>query len=408
MIRDAESGEVLVGEVAKRQAITNPDRTFRSIKRHMGEDWKSEDVDGKKYTPQEISARILMKLKTDAESYLGDKVTDEKLKAEISGFMGQEAIHGREHERHHNRACYGDRHSENDAGRHNDHLDVLACGQKPSKHPGEADACDLTEARDFLARNRVLLGYRGGGVLVLEPVGAGGHDDLVALLVAQAIFGENPAFVLGPVGLPLAALLGPLLLDELVGGEIGEIVERLDAGLAERDQHCLVEVRKLGQRVLDAKAATFLAGSRLAALERFGGAALKLGGDIVVVAAGFVIRAIGGADAVGAFAHRPGTRGSEGDDRRHAGHHHVGNIGILGVDKKGEEFYQVALGGSADRSAAIGKVLGPSFAQDEMPDVIEKIITVYLQHRQDGEKFIDTYNRIGLEPFKEFVYAPAH
>ncbi|MES2626991.1 MAG: nitrite/sulfite reductase [Pseudomonadota bacterium] len=90
------------------------------------------------------------------------------------------------------------------------------------------------------------------------------------------------------------------------------------------------------------------------------------------------------------------------------GHHHVGNIGVLGVDKKGEEFYQVALGGSSDRSAAIGKVLGPSFAQDEMPDVIEKIINVYLQHRQDGEKFIDTYNRIGLDPFKEFVYAPAN
>ena len=59
----SKSGEVLVGEVAKRQAITNPDRTFRSIKRHMGEDWRSEDVDGKRYTPQEISARILMKLK---------------------------------------------------------------------------------------------------------------------------------------------------------------------------------------------------------------------------------------------------------------------------------------------------------------------------------------------------------
>jgi sulfite reductase (NADPH) hemoprotein beta-component len=89
------------------------------------------------------------------------------------------------------------------------------------------------------------------------------------------------------------------------------------------------------------------------------------------------------------------------------GHHHVGNIGILGVDKKGDEFYQVALGGSSDRTAAIGKVLGPSFAQDEMPDVIEKIIDVYLKQRKDGEKFIETYNRIGLEPFKEFVYAPA-
>ena len=71
----SKAGEVLVGEVAKRQAITNPDRTFRSIKRHMGEDWRSEEVDGKRYTPQEISARILMKLKRDAESYLGDTVT---------------------------------------------------------------------------------------------------------------------------------------------------------------------------------------------------------------------------------------------------------------------------------------------------------------------------------------------
>src|SRR5687767_5482149 len=71
----SKKGEILVGEVAKRQAITNPDRTIRSIKREMGTDHKV-DIDAKSWTPQEISARILMKLKTDAESYLGDKVTE--------------------------------------------------------------------------------------------------------------------------------------------------------------------------------------------------------------------------------------------------------------------------------------------------------------------------------------------
>src|SRR6476469_90481 len=71
----AKNGEVLVGEVAKRQAVTNADRTIRSVKRHMGESW-SVDIDGKKYTAQEISARILMKLKRDAEAYLGETITD--------------------------------------------------------------------------------------------------------------------------------------------------------------------------------------------------------------------------------------------------------------------------------------------------------------------------------------------
>src|ERR1700730_5674657 len=70
----SKAGEVLVGEVAKRQAITNPDRTIRSVKRHMGTTW-TIDIDGKKYTPQEISARILQKLKRDAEAYLGDSVS---------------------------------------------------------------------------------------------------------------------------------------------------------------------------------------------------------------------------------------------------------------------------------------------------------------------------------------------
>jgi len=89
------------------------------------------------------------------------------------------------------------------------------------------------------------------------------------------------------------------------------------------------------------------------------------------------------------------------------GHHHVGNIGILGVDKKGAEFYQVTLGGSSDRETSLGKVLGPSFAQAEMPDVMEKIINVYLENRQDNENFLATYNRIGMEPYKEKVYANA-
>ncbi|MEX0619845.1 MAG: nitrite/sulfite reductase [Pseudohongiellaceae bacterium] len=87
------------------------------------------------------------------------------------------------------------------------------------------------------------------------------------------------------------------------------------------------------------------------------------------------------------------------------GHHHVGNIGILGVDKKGEEFYQISLGGSASNRTALGKIIGPSFAQEEVPEVIERIVSVYKQNRQDGESFIDTYDRVGIAPFKEKVYA---
>ena len=90
------------------------------------------------------------------------------------------------------------------------------------------------------------------------------------------------------------------------------------------------------------------------------------------------------------------------------GHHHVGHIGILGVDKKGAEFYQVSLGGSSGRDASLGQILGPSFAQDAMPDVIEKIITVYVEQRTEDEQFIDTFRRIGIDPFKERVYAANH
>ena len=89
------------------------------------------------------------------------------------------------------------------------------------------------------------------------------------------------------------------------------------------------------------------------------------------------------------------------------GHHHIGNIGVLGVDKKGEEFYQVSLGGnSTSKAAAIGKILGPSFKAEEMPEVIEKIIKVYVENREAEESFFTTVHRIGLEPFKERVYEP--
>ncbi len=87
------------------------------------------------------------------------------------------------------------------------------------------------------------------------------------------------------------------------------------------------------------------------------------------------------------------------------GHHHVGNIGILGVDKKGAEFYQISLGGSVDNHTALGQIIGPSFAQEEVPEVIEKIVDVYMKNRQSGERLVDTFNRVGVEPFKEEIYA---
>jgi sulfite reductase (NADPH) hemoprotein beta-component len=87
------------------------------------------------------------------------------------------------------------------------------------------------------------------------------------------------------------------------------------------------------------------------------------------------------------------------------GHHHVGNIGILGVDKDGSEFYQVSLGGEQGNGTRLGRVIGPSFGAREMPDVISKVIDTFVDHRTAEEKFIDTFNRIGLAPFKERVYA---
>ncbi|CAI3109197.1 nitrite/sulfite reductase [Acinetobacter calcoaceticus] len=87
------------------------------------------------------------------------------------------------------------------------------------------------------------------------------------------------------------------------------------------------------------------------------------------------------------------------------GHHHVGNIGILGVDKKGAEFYQITLGGNSDHDASIGDILGPSFAADAVADVIEEVLNTYLDLRTEGERFVDTYRRVGIQPFKERAYA---
>jgi sulfite reductase (NADPH) hemoprotein beta-component len=86
------------------------------------------------------------------------------------------------------------------------------------------------------------------------------------------------------------------------------------------------------------------------------------------------------------------------------GHHHVGHIGVLGVDKNEAEFYQVTLGGRQGNDAKLGKVIGPSFAAEEMPDVVDKIIKVYLENRHADERFLDTFDRIGLDPFKNRVY----
>ncbi len=87
------------------------------------------------------------------------------------------------------------------------------------------------------------------------------------------------------------------------------------------------------------------------------------------------------------------------------GHHHVGHIGILGVEKHGEEWYQITLGGSVNGFTALGEVIGPSVPQRAVAAVIEDLVEVYRAQRAEGERFIDTYRRIGLAPFKERVYA---
>jgi sulfite reductase (NADPH) hemoprotein beta-component len=87
------------------------------------------------------------------------------------------------------------------------------------------------------------------------------------------------------------------------------------------------------------------------------------------------------------------------------GHHHVGHIGILGVDKKGVEFYQITLGGSGDETASIGEIVGPAFGEHEVTDAIETLINTYFSLRQSGERFLDTYRRVGVQPFREKLYA---
>ncbi|RIK92579.1 MAG: sulfite reductase [Proteobacteria bacterium] len=87
------------------------------------------------------------------------------------------------------------------------------------------------------------------------------------------------------------------------------------------------------------------------------------------------------------------------------GHHHVGHIGILGVDKKGEEFYQITLGGSAADDAAIGQIIGPAFSRDAIIPALERLLGYYVATREEGERFLDTLRRVGIKPFKEHVYA---
>jgi sulfite reductase (NADPH) hemoprotein beta-component len=86
------------------------------------------------------------------------------------------------------------------------------------------------------------------------------------------------------------------------------------------------------------------------------------------------------------------------------GHHHAGHIGVLGVDRKGEENYQLLLGGSGAEDASLAKIIGPGFSQDGVVNAIEKVTERYLAIRQEGERFLDTYRRVGVEPFKEAVY----
>jgi sulfite reductase (NADPH) hemoprotein beta-component len=89
------------------------------------------------------------------------------------------------------------------------------------------------------------------------------------------------------------------------------------------------------------------------------------------------------------------------------GHHHAGHIGILGVDKKGVEFYQLLLGGSGAEDASVGAIMGPGFGEHEIGDAVERVVNVYLAERKTGERFLDTYRRIGMEKFKAAAYQEA-
>ena len=90
------------------------------------------------------------------------------------------------------------------------------------------------------------------------------------------------------------------------------------------------------------------------------------------------------------------------------GHHHIGHIGILGVDKKGREYYQITLGGRGDKTSRIGEKLGPSFDTEQVVPIIARLVDLYVEQRQPGELFIDTYERLGIDPFKERAYATDH
>ena len=89
------------------------------------------------------------------------------------------------------------------------------------------------------------------------------------------------------------------------------------------------------------------------------------------------------------------------------GHHHIGNIGILGVDKNGSEWYQLTIGGAQGKASALGKVIGPAFSAAEVPDVIEHLVETFAEQREGEERFIDTVQRVGIEPFKARVYRKA-